>query len=280
MFKNKQALAGSIVIGCTALACATGAWAMNGEGATPPDPCAGPGSLLALLDRPTVGDSACAVKPGLTVLEAGWARYSLHGMSGHAYGYPQLELRFGLPDNNEFVLLPPNVTRIITPAGGLSGASATVMGLKHEFGYSSNWIFAGETLFTLPSGSPDFGSAATGYAVNGVVGYSPTPALGFSLMLGVTHLAEPSNAQGGAYYWSINPDFVVTWLTAPKVQLYGEVYGQSHIGPGQGPGYNFDGGIQYLITQNFEVDAEIGQRVSGNLAGWSRYYGVGMGLQF
>jgi len=79
-----------------------------------PDPCAGPGSLLALLDRPTVGDSACVVKPKKTVVEAGWARYSLYGASGHFEGYPQLELRFGLPDNNELVMLPPNINRVVT----------------------------------------------------------------------------------------------------------------------------------------------------------------------
>ena len=57
------------------------------------DPCAGPSSLLALLDRPTVGDSACVVKPGDAVLETGWARYTLFGQSGHALGYPQGEDR-------------------------------------------------------------------------------------------------------------------------------------------------------------------------------------------
>ena len=263
---------------------AAAARAGNGVNAAP-DPCAGPGSLLALLDRPTVGDSACVVKPNEVVVEAGWAQYSLYGASGHFDGYPQLELRFGLPGNNELVMLPPNINRVVSPAPGggsftTSGASASVVGLKHEFGYNAQWIFAGETLFTLPSGSPDFGAAGTGYAVNGILGYSPTSTLGVSLMLGVTHLAEPRNVQGGAYYWSVNPDFVVTWLAASRVQFYGEVYGQNHTGPGATSGYNFDGGIQYLITQDFEVDAEYGRRLSGNLAGWSHYLGVGLGLMF
>ncbi|MDE2346353.1 MAG: transporter [Gammaproteobacteria bacterium] len=236
--------------------------------------------MLALLDRPTVGDSACAVKAGMAVVEAGWARYSLYGQSGHAYGFPQLELRFGLPDENELVLLPPNINRQTTPAGSLTGASASVVGLKHEFGYTSQWIFAGETLITLPSGSPDFGSAATGYAINGVIGYSPTPTIGYSLMLGVTHLTASANFQHGAYYWSINPDLVMTWLAAARLQFYGEIYGQTHTAPGQGQGYNADGGLQYLVNQNFEVDAEIGKRLTGNLAGWSNYYGIGFGLQF
>jgi hypothetical protein len=109
---------------------AAGARADNGVNVVP-DPCAGPGSLL---DRTTVGDSACVVKPKKTVVEAGWARYSLYGASGHADGYPQLELRFGLPDNNELMLLPPNINRVVTPAPGggsltASGASTSVVGL-------------------------------------------------------------------------------------------------------------------------------------------------------
>ncbi len=249
------------------------------------DPCAGPSSLLALLDRPTVGDSTCVVKPGDAVLETGWARYALSGQSGHAFGYPQGELRFGLPDQNEFVFLPPNLSRQVTPMPGggsqtLTGGSASVMGIKHEFGYNARWIWAGETLFTLPSGSPTYGSAATGYAVNGIIGYSLTSSVALTLMLGVTHLAQAADVQGGAYYWSVNPDLVLTWETTQNFQFYLEAYGQNHTGPGQGAGYDADGGVQYLLTPRFEVDAEIGQRLSGNLGGWSHYFGVGAGFLF
>lgn len=71
--------------------------------------------MLDLLDRPTMGDSPCVVKPGQMVLEAGVARYALYGQSGHTWGYPQLELRWGLPENNELVFLP-NISRVSIPA--------------------------------------------------------------------------------------------------------------------------------------------------------------------
>jgi hypothetical protein len=249
------------------------------------DPCAGSGALFALVDRPTVGDSPCVVPTGQALLESGIARYVPHDASGSVLGYPQLELRFGMPDNNEFVLLPPNINRVVTPLPGggnaiSSGGSATVIGLKHELGYNSRWISAGEMLVTLPSGSPDFGSAATGYAINGIAGYNLTPAFALTFMLGVTHLAAPANLQSGAYYWSLNPDLVATWQTSENFQFYAEVYGQNHTGPGQGAGYNADGGIQYLVNSNFELDAEIGQRLSGNLGGWSHYFGVGFAVLF
>lgn len=250
-----------------------------------PDPCAGPGALLAVIDRPTVGDSPCVVRAGRTLLEAGVARYVSSITDGYSLGYPQLELRFGLPSDNELVLLPPNLNRVVTPlpAGGrqtLSGGSASVIGLKHEFGYDSRWLWAGETLVTLPSGSPDFGSAATGYAVNGMLSDSLTPELSLTMMLGITHLAAPTNVQTGAYYWSLNPDWVAAWQISERYQLYAEVYGQSHTGPNLGSGYNADAGMQYLLTPNVELDAEIGQRLSGNLGGWSHYLGVGFAVLF
>jgi len=272
------------VLGLTAVLTAQAARAGGGLSLDIPDPCAGPGAMLDLLDRPTVGDSPCVVKPGQTVLETGVARYTLYGLSGYTWGYPQLELRWGLPWNNELVLLPPNISRVVMRAASgdkiSSGGSASVLGIKHEFGYNNHWLWAGETLVTLPSGSPSLGSASTGYAVNGIVSYSVTPAFGLTLMLGGAHYAQPRTVQGGAYYWSLNPDLVAAWQTAPDFQLYAEVYGQNHTGPGQGSGYNVDGGIQYLVNPDFELDAELGRRLSGNLAGWSDYLGVGVGLLF
>ncbi|MHB1515784.1 MAG: hypothetical protein ACYCVY_08765, partial [Acidiferrobacteraceae bacterium] len=57
-------IAGLTILG-TATACADTLLAQN--------PCTGPSALLALLDRPTVGDSSCVVPDGKTVLEAGIA---------------------------------------------------------------------------------------------------------------------------------------------------------------------------------------------------------------
>lgn len=251
----------------------------------PSDPCGGPNALLSVIDRPTAEDSPCVVKPGEQVLEGGIARYLPDGADGYSLGYPQFELRFGLPHNNELVLLPPNLTRAITPLPNgarsvSSGGSASAIGIKHEFGYNARWVWAGETLVTLPSGSPDYGSAATGYAVNGIVSDSLASAFTLTLMLGTSHLAVSANSRPAGYYWSLNQFLVGAWQATDRLQFYTEIYGQSHTGPDQGAGYDADGGIQYLVTRHFEVDAEIGRRLSGNLGGWSSYAGVGFGLLF
>ena len=81
------------------------------------DPCSGPSSLLAILDRPTVSDGACVVPPGKVVLEMGFQHATLRGQGGGTSdNYPQAVLRAGLPGRSEFVLLAPNYTRQETHA--------------------------------------------------------------------------------------------------------------------------------------------------------------------
>ncbi len=252
------------------------AFASKGQSASGGNPCRGRDALLAILDRPTVGDSSCAVRSGRVVVEAGYAYSSLYPpASGHGQIYPQLELRFGLSHDNEFVFLPAE--RILAPQA--DGYTASVIGLKHEIDVSPAWQFAAESLVTLPSGDPNQGSAGTGIAVNGIASWSPNSTVGLSLMVGVTSDTEPTNLGGGRYA-SFNPDGVVTWEFVPNLQLYAEVYGQTHTGVGQGSGYDADGGIQILVSRDFELDFEAGTRLSGQLGGFSHYVGAGLGLEF
>ncbi len=241
----------------------------------PTNPCTGPSGLLAELDRPTVADSACVVPKGRAIIEMGYAHENT--AAGTRQTFPQAELRFGLPDANEFVLLPPNATYAANEHGGETDASATVMGLKHEWGYTRRWIYTGEALVTVPGGpNSRGGSNGWGLAVNGIVGYTVTRAFSLGLMLGITHLYDNT----GRRYTSINPDLTATWLIDPRWQAYIEVVEQSHTGYGQGSGSDSDAGIQYLISRRIEVDAEIGQRLSGALGGYRHYWGVGAGWEF
>ena len=240
-----------------------------------PNPCTGPSGLLAELDRPTVADSACVAQPGRAILEMGYAH--LNTNDGTRQTLPQTELRFGLPHRNEFVLLPPNATYAGNENGGETDYSAVVMGLKHEWGYTRRWIYTGEVLFTAPGTRNAAGTTdGWGTAVNGIVSYSVTHSVALGLMLGVTSLYD----QQGRRYTSLNPDFTATWLIDPRWQLYAEVYGQTHTGQGVGSGWDTDGGVQYLVTRRIEVDAEIGQRLSGALGGYRHYWGMGAGWEF
>lgn len=271
-----------------ALALAALAWSHTAltHAAPAQSPCSGPSGLLGLLDRPTVGDSSCVVPVGMTVLEAGAAFGDLYGGSGGVIDTaPYLELRWGLPGNSELVWLPPNFQYQRSDAArGLPprttrGFGPTTLGIKHEIGYNTHWQWTAEALATLPSGDSRFGSHGIGGAVNGVISYSSNGPFGASLMLGVTSQTEPT-AAGGQRYQSINPDLVATWQSTQKLQFYAEIYGQSHEGYRQGWGSDADGGVQYLLNPDFEVDLEAGVRIQGNLGGFSRYVGAGLGLMF
>lgn len=132
---------------------------------------------------------------------------------------------------------------------------------------------------TLPSGNATYGSRGTGVAVNGIVNYTPTDNTSLAMMMGVSSQTL-ARASGGARYASVNPDFVATWAPLKRVQLYAEVYGQSRASPNDSWGWNADGGIQYLVTPNVEIDSEVGYRLAGDLGGFQRYVGVGLGLKY
>ena len=241
------------------------------------DPCAGPSELLNIIDRPTAGDSACVVPYKKAVLEMGYQYQQLTHSAGHAQNYPEAELRIGLPYNNEFVMLLPNYIHVMSPS--VSGASATTVGIKHELGYTQHWLGAVESLITLPNGSAVFGSKGTGVAVNGIVSYTFNPQFNLTFMFGVTSQTT-SSALGGQRFASLNPDLVFTYSPTQQLDIYGEIYGQTKTGPGLGSGLNFDGGLIYLLMPNIAIDAEIGRRISGTLAGFNQYIGTGISLMF
>jgi len=241
--------------------------------------------MLALLDRPTVGDSTCVIPDGNTVLEAGMnGGNTLGPPGGRFYNGPNAELRWGLPGQTELVWLPPNFQYQQTNAGSAMppayahGFGATTVGIKHALGHTAHWQWTVEGLATLPSGNHIYGSRGLGGAFNGIVSYG-LGRFGASLMLGLTSQTQ-AIAAGGQRYQSFNPDFVATWLAMPKLQFYAEVYAQTHTGHGQGWGCDSDGGVQYLVTRNLEVDLEEGRRLQGNLGGFTDYTGIGLGIMF
>ena len=244
-----------------------------------PDPCAGPSAMLSLLDRPTVSASTCVVPQGAFLLEMGFQRAFLRGIGGRSDTYPQAEFRAGLPGTNEFVFLPPNYISQHLPDEDDNGWSSVTLGIKHSLGYNRTWLGAVDALFTLPSGGAAFGSHGIGVAVNGIASCSLTEQIGLSFQLGVSSQTEPS-ASGGGRFTSFVSNVVATWQPANSLQFYGEIFGQTTTGAGKGAGYNFDGGVQYLITPSWEVDVEGGLRLTGDLGGFTHYFGAGMGFRF
>lgn len=241
------------------------------------NPCGGPSELLNLVDRPSAADNACAVPFNKAILESGYQYQKLAQPGGSQQNFTQSELRLGLPASNELYVIFPNA--IHQSRMPRSGSSATSIGLKHQIGYTENWLAAVESVVTLPSGSNAFGSDGTGTAFNGIVNYTINPVLGLSFMFGVTSQTDPT-LTGGERFTSFNPDLVLTYIINPKFYVYGEVYGQSKTGPTENRGFNADAGIMYLIKPNIEIDMVIGHRINGQLAGLNQYIGAGFSVMF
>ncbi|MHB8886656.1 MAG: hypothetical protein ACYC5H_16560, partial [Methylovirgula sp.] len=118
------------------------------------DPCVG---LLAVLDRPTIADSPCVAKPGQAIAEMGFQTGPIEGSDiRYLSFFPQAELRYGLPNNWEIKLFPPNyliaAQRGFAGGNTISGFGDTAFGAKYEFGYFGGFIFAADAKITVPTG--------------------------------------------------------------------------------------------------------------------------------
>jgi hypothetical protein len=239
----------------------------------PTDPCAS--GLLAWINRPSPTGSPCVIPNKKMVIEGG---YQYLRLPAGAYGYvtPQTELRFGLPHNNEFLILTPSFYhQTISPRAGWSGVTLSV---KHEIGYNTRWLGAVEGLLTLPSGSDNYGTKALAGTVNGILMYTFDPVFSLTGMLGVMSQSV-QYIQNGERFTSINPDIVASWQLNQRWLIFAELYAQTRTGAREGAGLLTDGGIFYLPTPRISLDAELGQRISGQW-GFQNYAGVGFGLAF
>lgn len=250
--------------------------ALPAVAAAPPDPCGGESGLLAMLDRPTVSDSACVVAPGHGVVELGLAQ-GPRNTGGQEIQLPLAALRFGLGSHRELVWLPPSAIRQSGPENAGSGATASVVGVKQQLLTRQHTLLSGEALITLPTGSDAYGAAGTGLAVNGLFSQDLPAGFGLALQLGLASQTT-SKAQGGTRYANALADLVFTRQFNPRTQLYLEFTGLSHSGPGQGTALNTDGGLQFLVTRHLELDIEAGRQLHGALGDMRQYWGMGLGL--
>ena len=249
------------------------------------DPCAGNGALLSILDRPTVSDSSCAVKPGKVVLEAGMqdSFFNSQGVKSEQVEYPYAEIRAGIPGNNEIKFFPPNYDVLTYPGSRLpssSGYDDSGIGFKHEFGYTRHFVYSADVLVTFPSGTNGFQNYGTDITVNGQFTYSLTDALSVQFAPGMSSFTMLSDNGSPRRFFSFNPDFVAAYQFTPSFQLYGEFFRNSIQGAGLSGNYWFDGGFQYLITNNIEIDAEYGVFLDPPSGSSGHYIGFGTGLLF
>lgn len=218
--------------------------------APPADVCGGAKSnLLAVMDRPSIGYSPCAVKPREFLGEAGWLNTS--GSSGF--------LRYGVAPHVEV-------------DGIAGGAADSGFGLKYEWWHDGSRALATDFLYTAPTGNAAFTVGAPTETLN--LDYTAPVSGNFSF---ATTLGAVS-AYNGARFFSWAPSLVLSDQWNPRAQAFIEAFAQSRTRPGGGSQLGLDAALQYLITSDIELDVETGRTIDD--VSRSHFIGFGFGARF
>ena len=239
------------------------------------DPCGGSARLLATLNRPTVGYSACAVPKGAIVLEDGYQNQAQGGTSPSVTTtYPQGFQRVGIADRLELDLIGPAYNRQRSGASVTTGYSDLGLGFKYELPQAGRFTYAVDGLFQASTGSGGFGAGGPTSAIDVDVAYAASPAIGFG-----TTLAGYATGGAGARYGYFLPSVVVTAQIPNSYQFYAELVGQTKLAPDRGGRIFTDFGVQKLLGPFLEVDGEYGISFTPVDGSRFRYVGVGLGLR-
>ena len=250
------------------------------------DPCGGDARLLATLNRPTVGYSACAVAPGTVVFEEGYQNQQQGSGSTAStlIQYPQNFLRIGVKQGFEVDIIGPYFNRLSAP-DGTGGTSRTSgyqdggLGFKYEFAPRGRWTIGVDGLYTFPNGSTGFTAGGATETANFDASYSITPTFGIGTTLAYSSTSGYDAAGKRSRFNVFLPSFVLTTQLNNNYQLYGEYVYASKLAPDQGGRAFFDFGVQHLLGKRFEIDVEQGISVTADPNLKFNYLGVGFGWQ-
>ncbi len=239
-----------------------------------PDPC-GSGrhtALLAALNRPTVGYSACAVKPRETVFELGYASQS--GSAANVQ-LPQGFVRYGALPNLEVDLIGPAYE---IERGGSRGFLDSGIGAKWEFTHGRSDVAGIDVLDVFPTGAAAFSAGAASQSFN--LDYSRALSGIFSVgtTLGFERTRGTALDGTARRYQLLVPSLVVTDQFNARAQFYAEAFGQTATRPEGGALFGLDGGAQYLVFPQLEFDVEAGRTITDIAR--NHFYGLGFGVRW
>ncbi|CAM2964001.1 Uncharacterised protein [Legionella steigerwaltii] len=232
-------------------------------------------NILSVINSPSNINSSCSTPFKKVFVELNYIDQQLPDHSGTQQNFPNADLRIGLPSNSEFFVYPSNYIDQKSFPG--KGTTDTRFGLKHTINYKKNWIFALQGIADTPTGSFAYGSNHWGVTFNGITYYEISNQLSIMGQLGISRLSDPK-LSGGNYFNTINPDVCLSFSPSSRVSLYGEIYGQSKISATQGAGFNFDGGILFLVFPNTIVNLSGGQQLYNYLGNFKHYINLGIAV--
>jgi hypothetical protein len=250
-----------------------------------PDPCGGPGRLLATANRPTIGFSACVVKRGTAVFELGYQNQAkgTRDTGTVQSQVPQTFVRIGVAARFEVDVIGPNYEGVRAYSPGargsdLHGVTDSGLGFKYELAPTGRWTVAFDGLYTGPNGSTFLTAGDATLTGNFDASFSMSPATSLGTTIAVSSTGHYS-ATGHDRYGVTTPSIVMTTQIPNYYQFYAEYVFESKIAPSLGGLAFADFGVQKLLGRRTEIDLEYGHAFTGAVLERFNYIGTGAVLQ-
>jgi hypothetical protein len=239
-------------------------------------------ALPLVTDRPDQTESAAVVPRGYVQLETGWthSEQDLKGVSSQTDGFPETLLRIGLSRTLEARVGFDGYRWEEVDDTRIDGVGDTALGVKIGLREERGWrpqvaLLAG---IRLPTGDSDFSSERFDPAFRFALSNTLTERLSIGYNLGVAWSSE-LDAGGerdtlSVFVWTVALGFGATERLGSYVELFGEP-GLSAGGP---PANSVNGGLTYLLKDDFQLDGFVGTGLSNAADGW--FAGIGLSYRF
>jgi hypothetical protein len=244
----------------------------------PSDPC---GSILSIVNRPTVGTGVCTVRTGHFDIENGYTNTVTTGAGGgYAVAYPQSLVRIGTADPHlDLEIGAPAYGRANFGGALATGWSDVNVGAKYELGYSANADWGANVVASFPTGNTAFTAGHAQYTANFNWAYTLNSEFGLSGTVGLNDFSGYNAAGNPQSYFAFLPTLELSAaLPGGPSQLSAEYAYFSAAGPGLGGKSIVDFIYQRDFGPHVQFDVEYGLAPMP-INGQRQHY-VGAGLSF
>ncbi len=244
----------------------------------PSDPC---GSILSIVNRPTVSTGVCTVRTGHFDVENGYTNTSTTGVAGGSNAvYPQSLVRIGTADPHldfEFGLPSYETSSVGQPT--LTGSSDVSLATKYELGYSSKADWGAYGAITYPTGSRAFTAGNAQFTGDFDWGYTINSEFSLAGTLSFNALSAANSGGVAQSYFAFIPSLELSaGLPGGPSQISAEYAYYSAAGPGFRSKSLIDFVYQRDFGSHLQFDVEYG--FSPTLVNGQKQHYVGAGLSF
>jgi hypothetical protein len=246
--------------------------------APPGDPC---GSILTIVNRPTVTTGVCTVRTGRFDVETGYTNTTVTGPGGGSNAnYPQSLIRVGTANPHfDLEFSPPSYETSSVGQPTVTGSSDVNLGAKYEAGYSSNADWGLNAVVTFPTGGKAFTAGNAQFTGNLNGAYTINSEFSLAGTLSFNALSGSNSAGSAQSYFAFIPSLELSAaLPGGPSQLSAEYAYFSAVGPGFGAKSLIDFVYQRDFGSHLQFDVEYGFSPTP-VSGQTQHY-VGAGLSF